>query len=41
MTDRVPMFETIEPEESAAVAPSLIAHRDRVLQQHFRFPVEF
>lgn len=39
--DRRPMFATIEPEVAAAIAPSLIAHRDRILQQHFKLPMEF
>lgn len=38
---RRPMFESIEPEVSAALVPSLLAHRDRMLQQHFKLPMEF
>jgi len=36
-----PMFESIEPEVRAALAPNLIEHRDRVMHAHFKLPMEF
>ena len=39
--DRRPMFEYLEPAVRAALDPALMAHRDRILQQHFKLPMEF
>jgi glutathione S-transferase len=39
--DRRPMFEYVEPAVKAALVPALMAHRDRMLQQHFKLPMEF
>ncbi|MEQ8664059.1 MAG: hypothetical protein RLW62_24845, partial [Gammaproteobacteria bacterium] len=36
-----PMFEILPPELDAAVTPLLLEHRDRMLRDHFRLPMEF
>jgi glutathione S-transferase len=36
-----PMFELIEPAVKAALDPGLLAHRDRVMEAHFKLPMEF
>lgn len=35
-----PMFEQITPAVKAALAPALVAHRDRIMQAHFKIPME-
>ena len=36
-----PMFESVDAEVKAALAPILIAHRDRIMRAHFKLPMEF
>ncbi len=36
-----PGFAAIDPETKAALAPSLIEHRDRIFAKYFRSPMEF
>ena len=35
------MFETIDPQVKAAISPVLLEHRARILQAHFKLPMEF
>ena len=36
-----PLFDTIDPDVKAAIDPILLAHRDRMMQAHFKVPMEF
>ena len=36
-----PMFQTIEPGVKAAIDPVLLSHRDRIMEAHFKIPMEF
>lgn len=36
-----PLFQMIEPNVKEALDPALIAHRDRMMQVHFKVPMEF
>ena len=35
------MFDTIDPLVKAAITPVLLEHRDRIMQAHFKLPMEF
>ncbi len=36
-----PLFEAIDPEVKTAIDPILLEHRDRIMQAHFKLPMEF
>ena len=36
-----PLFEMIDPEVKSAIDPILLEHRDRIMQTHFKVPMEF
>lgn len=36
-----PLFDMIDPDVKAAIDPTLLAHRDRVMEAHFKIPMEF
>jgi glutathione S-transferase len=39
--ERRPMFEQIEPDVRAALTPRLMAHREEIMSEFFRSPMEF
>ena len=36
-----PLFDMIDPNVKAAIDPILLAHRDRIMEAHFKIPMEF